>query len=57
LFEVDVAGDAPPPPKFQEYEYPAPLDPVLVKLKELPARHWLADCVKVDVGCGFTVME
>ena len=29
---------------------------MLVKLKELPAKHWLADCVYVEVGCGFTVM-
>ena len=34
----------------------APFTPVLVKLKLLPLKHWLADCVKVEVGCGLTVI-
>jgi hypothetical protein len=56
LFAVDVAGEAPLPPKFHEYVYPAPLEPVLVKLNELPVKHWLGDWVKLDEGCGLIVI-
>lgn len=49
-----VDDDGVPPVNVQLCE--DPFTPVLVKLKELPLRHWLADCVKVDVGCGFTVI-
>jgi hypothetical protein len=33
-----------------------PFTPVFVKLKEFPVRHWLADCVKVEVGTGLIVI-
>ena len=49
-----VDDDGVPPVKVQLCD--APFTPVLVKLKLLPLKHWLADCVKVEVGCGLTVI-
>jgi hypothetical protein len=48
LLEVDDAG-VEFAPKFHEYVVPAMLVPVFVKEKLLPVKHWLADCVNVDV--------
>jgi len=51
---VAVEVDGVPPVNVQELE--AAFTPVFVNEKVLPVKHWLADCVKVEVGCGFTVM-
>ena len=47
---VEVAGDAPPPPKFQVCVYPPGKAGDAVNVKEFPVRHWLGDCVNADVG-------